>query len=348
MCRPVAGSLEAMLIGLLALLATCLLWGLTVVAPVVVPAASATAIVGGRFVVLGVVALLVGARRWRALGWPHLQTWRLAARLAAQGFVGFYLLLVLAIQLAGPGPAAAVIGCTPVAYALAGARRERLALRPLGAPVAVMALGLAVVHGLDLATADAGGVAPMIAGMLCATAGLIVWIGYGLDNAAHVRTPGVDLLSWTCTVGVAAGALSLPLLAHAGLTGGIGPQPGRWAAVVVVLGVGSAWMGTRAWNIASSRLPEVVIGPLLVGELVASLAYVHLLAGTRPSPVALTGYGLLVVGVVASLLANHAQHRHTDCNLRTVPASRHEYISGRMTSGGMAGATPRGHSPHAV
>lgn len=283
--------------GLLALLATGLLWGLVVVGPELVPGASATSIVGGRFVVLGAVSF--GAARGRFVGIE----WRRAFAYAVAGFVGYYLLLVLGIQRAGAAPVAALIGITPVLYAVAGARAERLDVRRLAGPLAVLLIGIALVHAVDLtAVRQAGGV-ELLVGLGFGLASTLVWLWYGLDNGRYLRRSLVNGTQWTNAVGFAAGVLAVPLLVH-GVTfgGGVGPDPLRWVAVVVVLGMGSAWLGTVAWNAASRLLPESLLGPLLVVELLITLVYAHAFTRAWPAPVTAVGYVVLVLGVVLSVV----------------------------------------------
>lgn len=288
--------------GVLALVATGLLWGLVVVGPEVVADASATSIVGGRFVTLGIVSAILGRHHLR--GTDRAIDWGRALRYGLAGFVGYYLLLVLAIQRAGAAPVAAVIGLTPVLYALAGAHRERLDVRRLAGPMAVLLIGLGLVHLVTLQHADGtSGVAELVTGLGLALASVVVWIWYGLDNAEYLRTSGRSGTQWTSTVGVAAGVLGVPFLLHgATIGGGVGSDPLLWLAVVVVLGAGSAWLGTVAWNAASTLLPESVVGPLLVIELLIALTYAHLWAGSWPGAVTIGGYVLLIVGVVLAVV----------------------------------------------
>ncbi len=282
--------------GLLALLATGLLWGLVVIGPELVPDASATSIVGGRFVVLGAVSFV--AARGRFVGVP----WKRAFAYAFAGFTGFYLLMVIGVQKAGAAPIAAIIGLTPVLYAIAGARAERLDLRRLAGPLAVLLIGLGAVHVVDLREVGHAGSQDLLVGLGFGLASTLVWLWYGLDNGRYLRSNHVNNAQWTNAVGLAAGILGVPFLLH-GVTigGGVGSDAGRWAVVVVVLGVGSAWLGTVAWNAASKLLPESLLGPLLVVELLIGVSYAHLLAGSWPSPATLAGYALLVAGVVLSV-----------------------------------------------
>lgn len=289
--------------GLLALIATSLLWGLVVVAPEFVADASATSIVGGRFVVLGLVSAIVGRRHLHREVRAQVP-WGRAFRYAFAGFVGYYLLLVLAVQRAGPAPVAAVIGVTPVLYALAGARRERLDLRKLAGPGAVLLAGLGLAQIVDLREAGSTGMGGLLSGLVLALASVVVWIWYGLENGRYLRTGVVSGTTWTSIVGVAAGALGLPFLAH-GLfftSAGIGSAPNAWFAVIIVLGMGSAWLGTVAWNAASTLLPESLLGPLIGVEILVGLGYAHAYTRSLPAPITALGYVLLLGGVVFSVV----------------------------------------------
>ena len=78
----------------------------------------------------------------------------------------------------------------------------------------------------------------------------------------------------------------------------LGPTPGRFIALMLLLGVLASWLGTLCWNAASQRLPPLLAGQLIVFETLAALAYAFALRGQWPAPVALAGIALLLAGVV--------------------------------------------------
>src|SRR4051794_34857051 len=78
-----------------------LVWGLAFLIPVLLHGWNAVTVTAGRYLAYGGVSLvlfLAGARALRPLARRH---WRLALQFAVTGNVGYYLLLVLGIQLAG-------------------------------------------------------------------------------------------------------------------------------------------------------------------------------------------------------------------------------------------------------
>ncbi len=67
---------------------------------------------------------------------------------------------------------------------------------------------------------------------------------------------------------------------------------------MLAIAVLCSWVGALCWNIASQKLPTVILGPLIVFETLAGLLYTFLLRQSMPPPLTLSGILLLVVGVV--------------------------------------------------
>ena len=146
---------------------------------------------------------------------------------------------------------------------------------------------------------------------LLALAAVACWTWYPLRNAdwlrAHAdRSPR----TWATAQGVA----TLPLAALGftvfwawnAASGGafampLGPQPERFVALMLAVGLFASWLGTLCWNEASQRLPTSLVGQLIVFETLSALAYAYALRGVWPGPVTLTGVALLVAGVLWAL-----------------------------------------------
>ena len=88
-----------------------------------------------------------------------------------------------------------------------------------------------------------------------------------------------------------------------------GPRPGVFIALMVAIAlccswIGAlccSWIGALCWNIASQRLPTVILGPLIVFETLAGLLYTFLLRQSMPPLLTLTGIALLALGVVMAV-----------------------------------------------
>jgi hypothetical protein len=67
-----------------------------------------------------------------------------------------------------------------------------------------------------------------------------------------------------------------------------GPRPTIFISLMVAIAVLCSWVGALCWNIASQRLPTVILGPLIVFETLAGLLY--LFAATKPAAGAHCGW----------------------------------------------------------
>jgi len=279
--------------GLLAMLATGALWGTVFIGPELVAGTPATAVVGGRYVLFGLAAGVLGRRHLRAAPWGR------ATQFALTGFVGCYLLVVLAVQRAGAAPITVLVGTTPVVYAIVGARRAGFDARRLAGPLAVLLTGIVLVNVVDIRQTTGRSTGDLVAGLALGLGAVAMWTWYGLHNATWLRTSNWSSSAWTAVVGAATGVLALPVLLHGLVIADASVTP-RLVGVWVVLGLGPAWLGTITWNVASRLLPETITGPLLVIETMFALGYAHVLHGTFPTPLTMLGYVLLMVGVVGA------------------------------------------------
>ncbi len=278
---------------------TTSLWALVFLGPVMAPDVPATLIAGGRYLVYGVAAAIAW---WRLAPRGGPVPWEKAFRYGLTGYVGFYLLLTIAVRVSGPTIAVVVLGMSPVAYALLGADgpAERRRLVP---PLALVVIGVLLtqvssvgVGGLSLGAALGGTLLTLLATGL--------WLTYGLDNARLLaRRPDLDPTRWTAAVGVATGLLSLPIVAY-GLASV--PDAGavldtRAVGVILMLGLGPALGGSIGWNVASRRLRPSVAGQFIVLEPVFSLTYTALWLGAAPTGLALVGQATLIAGALWGL-----------------------------------------------
>ena len=83
----------------------------------------------------------------------------------------------------------------------------------------------------------------------------------------------------------------------------IGPRPLVFISLMIAIAVLCSWVGALCWNVASQRLPTVILGPLIVFETLAGLLYTFLLRQQMPPLMTLSGIALLVIGVVIAVRA---------------------------------------------
>jgi drug/metabolite transporter (DMT)-like permease len=75
-------------------------------------------------------------------------------------------------------------------------------------------------------------------------------------------------------------------------------------AVALAGGIGSSWLSTILWNVASQRLPASLCGQLIVSETLFALLYAFLWDGRWPQPAEWAATLLFVLGILASIRAH--------------------------------------------
>jgi drug/metabolite transporter (DMT)-like permease len=237
-------------------------------------------ITAARFLVFGAVAGLALGWRPAERRWPSARQALAVLGLSGLGFSGYYLLLAFAIVEAGTEVPSLVIGTIPVWMMLLG--------RPAGLRMAALLPGLAL---------TAAGIALMVC-----------WTAFGLLNAAWLkRHPEVHAADWTNWLGIATGLGAFVLWLAAGSDlGTLRAQPDGALFVLLALagGLGSSWLATVLWNIASQRLSASLCGQLIVSETLFALLYSFLWDGRWPHASELAAALLFVMGILASIKAH--------------------------------------------
>lgn len=293
-----------MLTGILAGLAAGALWGLVFIAPRMVPGLGSVDLTAGRFLSYGALSFAL-MFLMRQSAWP---TWRQAFSalgLSVLGFTGYYLLLVFSIRDAGTAVPSLIIGTIPIWMMLLG--------KPVGLrwtallPGLVLTLfGLAIMMQSEAHASTQGndfwrGVAFAVASMVC-------WTAFGLLNASWLKKhPEVSATTWANWLGVATGlgALGLWFVAGSGVNVLLAQENRAQAALIcIATGVGSAWLATILWNIASQRLSASLCGQLIVSETLFALFYSFVWDGQWPTLLQALACLLFTLGIFASIRAH--------------------------------------------
>ena len=302
-----------MLAGIAAGVGAGAFWGMTFVAPKLLPEFSGVDVTVGRFVACGVFSLLlvlVHTLRSGRAALPTVAQAGAALWLAALGYWGYYLLLVWGIADAGPALPVLIIGTIPLWLMLLG-KPEGLRWRALLPGLVLTALGMGLMVQ-STAVADVSAAvqqAPHLwRGLAWAALAAATWTAFGLLNARWVqRHPEVNSALWANWLGVAAGLGALLLgagwgtpwaewLAH--------PVWWRFVLVCAVTGIGSAWVAAVLWNMASRRLSPSLAGQLIVSETLFGLAYAFVWTGEWPALAQWLASVLFFAGIVASIRAH--------------------------------------------
>jgi drug/metabolite transporter (DMT)-like permease len=303
--------------GILAGLAAGALWGLVFVAPrMVLSDSNSTAgftsidLTAGRFLSYGLMAAVLMFLGLRTKQLPTLNQAFAALVLSLLGFTGYYLLLVLAINDTGTEMPTLIIGTIPIWVMFLG-KQQGLSFRSLLPGLLLTAGGLVLMAYVQLqgqpdiqSTASTNywrGIAYALASMVC-------WTIFAIFNSAwlkkHTEVSAADWANW---LGVATGlgAWLLWLLAGSDLKPMTSdPKLASFAIICIATGLGSAWLATICWNIASQRLSASLCGQLIVSETVFALIYSSSWDGQLPALLAIVAGVLFVLGILASIKAH--------------------------------------------
>ncbi|MFM7331224.1 MAG: DMT family transporter [Brachymonas sp.] len=296
-----------MWVGVAAGLAAGALWGLVFVAPRMLAGVNEVDFTAGRFVSYGLLAfaliLLTKSRVWPT--WPQA---RAALLMSFLGFTGYYLLLVYGIRDAGTAVPSLIIGTIPLWMMILG-KPVGLDWKSLIPGLLLTGFGLAVMMFASQGASQSSvvhahfwrGVAFSVASMLC-------WTAFGLMNAKWLKDhPEVSATTWANWLGVATGLGALLLWLLAGSEPKqllAGENMALFATISVATGIGSAWLATILWNIASQRLSASLCGQLIVSETIFALVYSFAWDGHWPSTAQWLASLLFVGGILASIRAH--------------------------------------------
>lgn len=309
-----AGLPPGMAAGIAAGLGAGAFWGTTFVAPLVAPGFSSADYTAGRFIACGLFSLawllwqtLRARPGARAALWPDAAQARAAVWLSLLGYTGYYLLLVYGIADAGAPLPALVIGTLPLWMMLLG-KPAHLRWAALLPGLALTAAGMALMIQVTSAEVDAGGTGHFWRGMLLATGAMLCWLAFGMLNARWIRRhPDIKSMAWANWLGLAAGLGGLVIwLGWGSAWGELLSRPGLGIFVFVCTftGIGSAWVASVLWNVASRRLSTSLAGQLVVSETVFALIYAFAWSGEWPATTQLLACLLFVGGILASIRAH--------------------------------------------
>ncbi len=294
-----------MLSGILAGLTAGALWGLIFLAPHALPNYSPSDIALGRYAVYGLISaasLAYQHKRVKAIISPRIMIYALG--LSCLSCSLYYYLLAAAIKYNGIAPAALIIGLLPVTIPVFSGTKI---LRPtlLYISLAAICLGLLLLNApvlYDMLTKPSLS-SDQVMGTLLAFFALMSWTAYALLNAKVLaKHPEIDLNIMSSMLGVCAFLTIIPiwLIQNTGNTKLAFDHFSHLNFIVwmLVIGLGSGWLGMLLWNYASRKLPTAITGQLIVSETIFSLIYGYIYNHTLPPLSELIAAAFMVIGVI--------------------------------------------------
>lgn len=308
-----------MISGVLYALLAGLMWGLIFVGPLIVPEYPAVLQSMGRYLALGLIALPIawlGRVRLRQL---TRKDWVTALALTMMGNLIYYVCLASAIQRTGAPVSTMIIGTLPVvipvfANLLYSQRDGKLSWWRLSPALVLIGIGLLCVNisELNQGLPDFSGWR-YGSGIALALISVVCWAWYALRNARWLReNPDKHPMMWATAQALVTLPVSLLgyIAACLWLNGQMpdfalpfGPRPGVFIGLMIAIAVLCSWVGALCWNVASQKLPTVILGPLIVFETLAGLLYTFILREEFPPLLTVSGIALLIVRVVIAVRA---------------------------------------------
>ncbi|MDE9584249.1 DMT family transporter [Citrobacter braakii] len=306
-----------MISGVLYALLAGLMWGLIFVGPLIVPEYPAVLQSMGRYLALGLIALPIawlGRVRLRQL---TRKDWVTALALTMMGNLIYYVCLASAIQRTGAPVSTMIIGTLPVvipvfANLLYSQRDGKLSWWRLSPALVLIGIGLLCVNisELNQGLPDFSGWR-YGSGIALALISVVCWAWYALRNARWLReNPDKHPMMWATAQALV--TLPVSLLGYIAACLWLnaqtpdfalpfGPRPGVFIGLMIAIAVLCSWVGALCWNVASQKLPTVILGPLIVFETLAGLVYTFILRQEFPPLLTVSGIALLIVGVVIAV-----------------------------------------------
>ncbi|SHL90672.1 MULTISPECIES: DMT family transporter [Sphingobium] len=286
------------------------LWGLVFLAPEIVPGFSPLEQAIGRYLVYGLMSVLLVAPRWRTIR-PLLTPrilWALAW-LALAGNLFYYVLLVSAVQMGGIAMTSLVVGFLPVAVTIVGSRQAgAVPLRHLAPSLLLCIAGALCIGWQAIVMPGGGAVATRIIGFACAVGALISWTAFAIGNAHWLRRmDGITSQDWNFLIGLATGAqalLFLPLVPWLGSGTHDAADWTRFAAVVIAVALFASIVGNALWNRMTRLLPLTMVGQMILFETGFALLYGFIWEARLPTPLEGTAFVLVILSVLSCIAAH--------------------------------------------
>jgi len=306
--------------GIIYALIADVIWGLAFIIPKLLPSYSAVEITCGRYFVYGIFSIVIWLCRHRSI-LAHNDSnkiWFRALLFAFCGNVGYYLFLVLAIQLAGVTISTLVIGMLPITVSLYGNWLFReFSFKKVLPPVLLVLCGIMIINSYKLQGNDA--LFDNIIGISCGLVALSLWTWYGVANARFLKeNPQISSKDWSTITGIATFSLLLFFLFVASLSSHCfyishlfqrDESNGYFWVGSIALGFFCSWGATVFWNKASNILPTALAGQLIVGETIFGLLYGYIFEHRLPYYFEFVGIIIIIGGVFYGIYIINAEKR---------------------------------------
>lgn len=293
--------------GIIFAILACALWGGTIVAPWFIPEFNPILISSVRFVLYGLISLLVALPTLKQLikKLDKADIYKLI-QLSIAGNILYFACIGTAVQFAGITMTSLINGLMPVSIAFLGrGEQSSLPFSQLKLPLCIVAFGLILINFIpDVFLGVHSSTGQRIFGMACVVTAVGSWSWFAIHNARYLKESAFNSREWSSLMGIMTGLIALP----AGIftvilmpkTWFLQQSTEQWMTFVMVclfLAIAGSWIANALWSASTRRLPISLGGQLMVFETLFACSYSYVFAGRFPSSLEAIAIGCILGGV---------------------------------------------------
>ncbi len=295
--------------GCLYALGACFIWGLVFIIPVFMKDFSSLEITLGRYVFYGLLSCLIFGKLYSQNKCRYPKSiWINAFFFSFLTSLAYYPFVVLSLRCCTPAICALISGITPLTIALYyNLKSEESNLKNLIPSFLLISSGLVIIN------------APYIfieklnffhfIGILFAFISVASWSFYAVKNANFLKMhPEIQSDDWSTLIGVctliwsflATILLSLVYREELHLE-----RFTTWNTALInfligsaILGIICSWLGNVWWNLASNKVPMLLLSQLLIFETIFGMLFAYLVEYRFPSLMEFAGISLLLIAII--------------------------------------------------
>lgn len=285
------------------------LWGLVFLAPELARPFTPLQVAVGRYLVYGLLSVIMIAPRWKNLKRSITKKdWEALFWLSLCGNIVYYVMLSQAVQKGGIALSSLVIGFLPVTVTIIGSKDKGavsfLALLP---SLLFCLAGALCITWQAFDSPQAG--SHSMSGFFCALVALVLWTAYAVGNSrCLVRLHALPVHDWNLLIGIVTGAQALLLSPVALLSGPLNYDAGSWGRFVAVscaVAVVASIFGNALWNRMSRLVPLTMTGQMILFETFFALIYGFLWESRWPRPLEVVAFVCITLSVLTCVSVHH-------------------------------------------
>lgn len=285
-------------------------WGAIFLAPSLVPNFTPLQLSAGRYLIYGLISLILIAPKLKRLSLSFgRQEWYALLWLSLIGNIIYYALVSNAVQLTGVAVTSIIVGFIPVTVAVIGSRDHgAVSIAKLLPSLIFGAVGIIGVSWQALNEGDRSFDQSKIIGLACAVGALMSWTAFAVGNARWlIKLPHLSSDEWNLMTGVVTGVLALLLCVPAFGTVELNHTSSEWlyfTAIAGSLAFVASILGNAFWNRMSRLLPLTMVGQMILFETLFALLYGFIWEQRGPTMIEVISITSVILSVILCMQAH--------------------------------------------